>query len=188
MDYSTLKNIKSPQEINNIDAIDLSDNYVNDNNEHNFEKKNSSTINNNSLCPISDGNGNDNNLSDRNHVQLLGDLTQETKLKLNFSVDRILGHNESNRLSAGDETIASRTPYCDNKFNDKLALNSSNCNDCDGIGGVQNCDINSALISHPAEHQQIFSVPFTMATMLNLSKSVVRPMPVRYLTRSPTGI
>lgn len=176
MDYSTLKNIKSPQEINNIDAaIDLSDNYVNDNNEEILEKKySSSTIinnNNNNLC-TSDGNLNNSS------TLLLNDLNQETKLKLNFSVDRILGNDHNVNSDKLINYIAAATTTSSSS-----SSSLSHCSDCSLIGnGVQNIVANNSN----EQKQPIFSVPFT--TMINLSKSIVRPMPVRYLTRAPTGI
>lgn len=164
MDYSTLRNIKTelktPQE-HIADGIDLSNNYANDNDQRKLYSKylnNHNKINNNCASDCDE---------DQRNVT---DLAKETKIKLNFSVDRILGNNRGDYFSDGcsnDKPIDRNSMFGD-KFN-------QNCSDCSSVPNMQ--PVNSPY----------FSVPFSMAALLNLNKSIVRPMPVRYMTRSPTG-
>lgn len=164
MDYSTLRNIKAelktPQE-HVADGIDLSNNYANDNDQRKFYSKylNNHKINNNCASDCDD---------DQKNVT---DLAKETKIKLNFSVDRILGNNHGDYLSDGcsNEKSVDRSTLFGDKFN-------QNCLDCSTVTNVP-----------PSVNSPYFSVPFSMAALLNLNKSIVRPMPVRYMTRPPTG-
>lgn len=181
MDYSTLKNIKSQRDLI-ADGIDLSGNYVNENEHEKIYSKylNNNKINNNCGSDIDE----DNTHSNGTTVLVTSSKhSSETKLKLNFSVDRILGNEKTTDdcNNIGDISVISNGVhhnygYC-NKYN-----GTTNCIDCSSntISGA------STSTSVPSI-QPIFSVPYSMATMLNLNKAIVRPMPVRYLTRSPTG-
>lgn len=155
MDYSTLRNMKTPQE-HVADGIDLSNNYANDNDQRKYYSKylNNHKINNN--C------GSDCDEDQKN----VTDLAKETKIKLNFSVDRILGNNHGDYLD--DVKPADENLIFEEKYN-------PNCLDCSTTSNI------------PTVNSSYFSVPFSMAALLNLNKSIVRPMPVRYMTRSPTG-
>lgn len=163
MDYSTLRNIKSelktPQE-HVADGIDLSNNYANDNDQRTFYSK---YLNNHKI--------NNNCASDCDEDQKTAtDLAKETKIKLNFSVDRILGNNHGDCFS--DACLNDKPTDRHSMFPDKF---NQNCLDCSTVSNV------------PPVNSSYFSVPFSMAALLNLNKSIVRPMPVRYMTRSPTG-
>ncbi len=166
MDYSTLRSIKTelktPQE-HVADGIDLSNNYANDNDQRKFYSKylNNHKINNNCASDCDDDHKN------------VTDLAKETKIKLNFSVDRILGNSRGDCFSDGcsnnDKPIDRNVMFGGDKFN-------PNCSDCSTVTNIP-----------PSVNSPYFSVPFSMAALLNLNKSIVRPMPVRYMTRSPTG-
>ncbi|XP_037041170.1 homeobox protein H2.0-like [Bradysia coprophila] len=164
MDYSTLRNIKAelktPQE-HVADGIDLSNNYANDNDQRKFYSKylNNHKINNNCASDCDE---------DQKNVT---DLAKQTKIKLNFSVDRILGNSHVDHCSDGcsnDKAVVDRNGMFADKFN-------QNCLDCSTVPNIPS-----------AVNSPYFSVPFSMAALLNLNKSIVRPMPVRYMTRSPT--
>lgn len=178
MDYSTLKTIKSQRDL--ADGIDLSVNYANEQGEQ--EKIYSKYLNNNRVmgtCDGSEADEDDNRPQNHaNHQPMMVTSTtispntittklpaqHETKFKLNFSVDRILG-NEPTPPPPPPLSPANGSPvsYAYSKY--------SNCMDCPPNSSAQS----------------LFSMPFSMASMLNLNKAIVRPMPVRYLTRSPTG-
>lgn len=150
--------MKTPQE-HVADGIDLSNNYANDNDQRKFYSKylNNHKINNNCASDCDED------------QKTVTDLAKETKIKLNFSVDRILGNNHGDCYSDGySDKQTDRNLMFAEKFN-------QNCLDCSGVPNI------------PPVNSPYFSVPFSMAALLNLNKSIVRPMPVRYMTRSPTG-
>lgn len=177
MDYSTLKTIKSQRDL--ADGIDLSVNYANEQNEQ--EKIYSKYLNNNRVmgtCDGSEADEDDNRHQNHaNHQPMMVTSTtispntittklpaqHETKFKLNFSVDRILGNEPPPPPPPLSPANGSPVSYAYTKYN--------NCMDCPPNSSTQS----------------LFSMPFSMASMLNLNKAIVRPMPVRYLTRSPTG-
>lgn len=180
MDYSTLKTIKSQRD--HADGIDLSVNYANEQGEQ--EKIYSKYLNNNramGTCEGSEADEDDNRHPHHaNHPPMMmvtsttispNTITtklpaqHETKFKLNFSVDRILGNEPPPPPALPPLSPANGSPvsYAYTKY--------SNCMDCPPNSSAQS----------------LFSMPFSMASMLNLNKAIVRPMPVRYLTRSPTG-
>lgn len=183
MDYTRLKTIKSQCY---IDAIDLSDGnytnepiyskYTNNNNNHHHHHHHSDDDHHHDLTTTRDqADGDDDDDDDEDNIacgqSVVVDtkLEKDTKLKLNFSVDRILGH----------ESIARKTME-----------NCHGCNSADGLNGNVQSQHNQS--PHHQQHQQqqqpLFSMPFAMATMLSLNNAIVRPMPVRYLAnRSPTG-
>lgn len=94
-----------------------------------------------------------------------------TKLKLKFSVDRILGR---------DTDSSSRTSQ-DSGFNQHML--HDNCVDCNETSGRR--DNNEMSTNSSA----LYSTPFSVASMLGFSSStaasVVRPLAMRYLQRSP---
>lgn len=151
--------MKTPQE-HVTDGIDLSNNYANDNDQRKFYSK---YLNNHKI--------NNNCASDCNEDQkTVTDLAKETKIKLNFSVDRILGNHHGDYFSDGclNDKPSDRSSMFADKFN-------QNYLDCGTVTNI------------PPANSPYFSVPFSMAALLNLNKTIVRPMPVRYMTRSPTG-
>ncbi|KAJ6635445.1 hypothetical protein Bhyg_14031 [Pseudolycoriella hygida] len=153
--------MKTPQE-HVADGIDLSNNYANDSDQRKLYTKylNNHKINNNCASDC-----------DEDPKVNVTDLAKETKIKLNFSVDRILGNNHgdchSNSCLNSDKSI-DRNLMFEDKF-------TPNCLDCGTVTNIP-----------PPVNSPYFSVPFSMAALLNLNKSIVRPMPVRYMTRSPT--
>lgn len=93
-----------------------------------------------------------------------------TKVKLKFSVDRILGR---------DTDSSSRTSQ-DSGFNQHIV--SDNCVDCSEPGRRDTGEISS---NSPG----LYTSPFSVASMLGFNSSaaasIVRPLAMRYLQRSP---
>lgn len=108
----------------------------------------------------------------RQHTSSIDIHQDSTKLKLKFSVDRILGR---------DTDSSSRTSQ-DSGFNQNIV--HDNCADCgDSIRRDTSGEISTKC---PAAQ---YPTPFSVASMLgfnsNSAASVVRPLAMRYLQRSP---
>lgn len=91
----------------------------------------------------------------------------QTKLKLKFSVDRILGRDT--------DTSSQNAP--------EIGYDLDPCTDCNGASQKESPNV---IRSSPA----MYNIPFSVASMLgfnNNSASILRPLPMRYLQQSSPG-
>lgn len=126
------------------------------------------------------------------HPQLtaVSAAADNTKLKLNFSMDRILSRDTEFRSAAAaarfravSAATAATPPICDD---------DSGCMGCDAMAGeALHRSAAVAAAAAAAEHETMFApVAFSVASMLGLTtnggKPVFRPMPV-YMSQSGTS-
>ena len=209
MDYSTLKTIKSQRDPV-AEGIDLSSNYANASIDEQQDKLHSmkfiNKINNNN-CTSGGGSDVDDEVMLTNQPSISPPASpspilqppeppsttqRDTRVKLNFSVDRILSRetnsdsNDSKFVNgSGCHNNASLGYRNSNNGYNSHHHNSNNCNHRINNNCLECTNGNGVML--PVHPQSMFSVPFSVSAMLNLNKSVIRPMPVRYLSRSPTG-